>query len=196
MKSTSFYSDLINSIEKFYSRITLKILHKRMDAYHKQSRQVNPVSHTADIKAPLFKCIDGMNCNNKGKVVAVQTLDYSYFSRNNKSRDHEQLVNQRIINKEGVRELSRYFKARRNSAELHPGLEEKLKHNTWVHIHAAIRQARSGDADNAKMHADIANYAYKELVHYLSEDEYNEFAQDIEEQLGSLLNINYKETIL
>jgi len=190
MKITSFYSDLINSIEKFYSRITLKILHKRMDAYHKQSSQGDLNSHIVDIKAPLFKCIADINCNDEDRVMSVQTLDYSYFSKTKKSHIHinEEIVNQSIITRGDARELSMYFKARRNNAELHPGLEEKLKHNTWEHIHAAIRYARSGDTDNAKMHADIANYAFKELVHYLNDEEYNIFAQDIEAQLGVLLD--------
>ncbi len=67
-------------------------------------------------------------------------------------------------------------------------MDEKLKHSIWEHIHASIRHARLGDARVAKMHADIANSAYRELAHYVSNEDHNELALEIENQLGELLD--------
>jgi hypothetical protein len=71
---------------------------------------------------------------------------------------------------------------------LHPGIDDKLKHSIWEHIHAAIRYAKLGDRCDAKMHTNIASYAYRELAHYLSKEEYAKFTSDINNQLGRLFN--------
>jgi hypothetical protein len=192
MKNTSFYKDLIHAIEKLYSRITLRILHKRMNAYHQQLSLDNFKEHTVDIKAPLFKYIDDINSNDQQIVTGIQTLDYSFYLQitNRHIPSHYQFANQRVVNKKNVSELSKYFKARHNGSELHLGIDEKLKHSTWEHIHAAIRHARLGDARVAKMHADIANHAYRELAHYVSNEVHTEFTVEIENQLGVLSNNN------
>lgn len=192
MKNTSFFNDLIHAVEKLYSRITLRILHKRMDAYHQQPSPDNFNAHTLDIKAPLFKYIDDTSSNGQEIVTEIQTLDYSFFlqTTNPHTPSHHELASQRIVNKKNVSELSRYYKSRQNGSELHTGIDEKLKHSIWEHIHAAIRHARLGDARVAKMHADIANYAYRELAHYLSNEIYAEFTLEMENQLGTLLNNN------
>ena len=130
MKSTSFYNDLIHTIEKLYSMITLRILHKRMNTYHQQLSLDNFDRHTLDIQAPLFKYIDDINNNDQKIVTGIQTLDYSFFlqTTNPQTPSHYQLANQRIVNKKNISELSRYFKARHNGSELHPGIDEKLEH--------------------------------------------------------------------
>ena len=50
----------------------------------------------------------------------------------------------------------------------------------------SIRLARQGNSQAAKMHADIANHAYKELSHYMEENQYNELTKDIEKELTKL----------
>ena len=192
MKNNSFYIELIHAIEKLYSKITLRILHKRINSYHQQLSPDNFNLHTLDIKAPLFKYIDDINNHDQQTATGIQSLDYSFYSQttNSPTPSHYQLANQRIVNKENVGELSKYFKARHNGSELRPGIEKKLKLSTWEHFHAAIRHARLGDASVAKMHADIANCAYRELAHYVSNEVYTEIALEIENQLSVLSNNN------
>ena len=56
---------------------------------------------------------------------------------------------------------------------------EKLKHSTWSHIHTATLQARQGSLKNAKMNATIANDAFKEAAHYMSEEDYKAFCIEV-----------------
>jgi len=190
MKNASFYNDFISSIEKLYSSITLIILQKRMNTYHPAHSIDSSTNHNLDIQAPLFKYIDDISSEDQKIVMEIQTLDYSYFSHTTNPHtpaDYE-LANQRIVNKENVNDLSKHFKANHNHSEIHHGIAEKLKHSIWDHIHASIRHARLGDVRVAKMHADIANNAYKELAHYVRNEAHTELALEIEDQLDVLLN--------
>ncbi|NNF96065.1 MAG: hypothetical protein HKM94_03955, partial [Halobacteria archaeon] len=189
MKNASFYNDLIHAIENLYSSITLQILQKRMNTYHQAPSTDNYTEHALDIKAPLFKYIDDISSNDQKTVTEVQTLDYSFFSQttHQHTSTHSELTSQRIVIKENNSGLSKHFNTKHNDAEYHPGIDEKLKHSIWEHIHASIRHARLGDARVAKVHADIANSAYKELAHYVSSEAHTEFALEIEDQLDVLL---------
>jgi len=190
MKNASFYNDIISAIEKLYSSITLSILQKRMAAYHQTPATNNFNGNGLDIKAPLFKYIDDISSQDQGTVADIQTLDYAYFSH----PAHPQVSSQNnlatlpVVDKQNANPLSKYFKSQHNDAELHPGIEEKLKHSIWEHIHASILQARRGNAVIAKMHADIANNAFKELAHYVSSDVISELVLQIEDQLDVLMN--------
>ena len=86
-----------------------------------------------------------------------------------------------------VNGLSKHFSTTHNEAEFHPGIDEKLKHSNWDHINASIRYARLGDARVAKVHADIANNAFKELAHYVSGEDHAELASQIEDHLGAIV---------
>ena len=90
------------------------------------------------------------------------------------------------VNTKKVNELSKYFKQRGNGATLKPGIKDTLTHSTWEHIHMSLRLARQCNTKGAKMHADIANHAYKELAHYMPEDKYIELTQEIERELEKI----------
>jgi hypothetical protein len=190
MKNASFYNDFISSIEKLYSNITLIILQKRMNTYHPAPGIDNSSGHSLDIKAPLFKYVDDISSEDQKTVTDIQTLDYSFFSQaaHSYTSAHHEVVTHQVVNKETVSNLSKHFKSNHNHSEFRPGISERLEHSIWEHIHASIRHARLGNAVVAKMHADIANNAYKELAHYVSSDRHNELGFKIEEQLDVLLN--------
>ena len=63
---------------------------------------------------------------------------------------------------------------------------EKLKYSTWSHIHTSTLQARQGNLSNAKMHAKIANNALKEAVHYMSEEDYKVFCNEVAKEFEEL----------
>jgi hypothetical protein len=190
MKSVLFYTDFLHTIEKLYSRIVLIILQNRMNTYHSEPSIANYTRHTLDIKAPLFKYIDDISSSDKNSVADIQTLDYSFFSQPAHSHTPSQfeLSNPCMVKEQDSSEFSSYLKAGHNNLKLNPRIDEKLKHSTWEHIHASIRHARLNDARVAKMHADIANNAFKELAHFVSTEAHAELALEIEDQLDGLLN--------
>ncbi len=187
MKTTRSYSALIHSIEKIYLKVALTALQKRMAGYHKLASQAGK-AYTPDIKSTLLKYVDEIIKNHQDGQGGPHDVDGPVISGTKTGpRSHATpAFKPYVVNKENVGELSRYFKARMSGAGLHHGIEEKLEHATWEHIHAAIRYARRGDKSNAKLHADIASSACKELVHYMADDRYREFIAEIDRELETL----------
>jgi len=184
MKNSSFYNEFIRSIEELYSSITMKILQKRMDSYHSSSAINTGSGNNSDFSASLYKYIDDVSHQAKKPKPENQTSKHAGLtnSTNPYPPAHFEVSNKGINSG-----LTKHFKEIHN-AELHPGISEKLTESIWEHIHASIRSARQGNASTAKMHADVANNAYKELAHYLNDEEYNELARKIEEEFDSLVS--------
>lgn len=190
MKNTSIYNDLIRAIEKLYSSVTLQILQKRMDSYHSLPSTDAYTERALDIKDPLFKYIDNVSQTAPKPAAEAQPLEDSVSSQASQPHSpvQSEFASQRPVPGKTVSGLTKYFSATHNETEFHPGIAEKLQHSFWEHIHTAIRQARLGNARVAKIHADIANNAYKELTHYVSSETHAKFALELEEHLGELLN--------
>lgn len=188
MKGLLFYSALIAVIEKIYLKIAVTILHKRMHAHHQISQQ-EARSYTQDIKSPMLECIDEIISDSMDTTSTVYSMHY-VIPTSARTNLHEPgaiyTEVQHVIDKKNVGELSRYFKERRNGAEIHPDIAEKLERSIWEHTFSSVRYAREGDNHNASMHADIADYGCKELAHYLSEEDYRHFTKTVEEHINSL----------
>lgn len=67
-----------------------------------------------------------------------------------------------------------------------PYLGDKLASSAWSHIHSALLYAHQGDIGLARLHADIASQAAREAAHYMSEEDYEQFMQNIEQALSRL----------
>lgn len=190
MKNIVFYSAFIRELQKIYARLALNILHIRMDRYHKQSYQ-RTNSNAHDIKLPLLECVNKIidRVNTEPNVDPTRDPPVTASATPNPPvLENHQTINLPMMNNDTVGELSRYFKARSNGADLHPGIEGKLEHSTWEHIYAALRYARQGDNRNAKMHTNIASSACKELAHYMTEEQYQGFVAEIEKHLDALMH--------
>ena len=186
MKQTISYSVLIYKIKKLYFKISLIILHKRINSYH---RKVTHKNHTNDIKSPLHECVDiivGYALNNPE---VIYTIDHGVNKNSANQHGDEKkhaATPHSTVNQEHISDLSKYFKARSQGSDLYPGIEEKLEHSIWDHVHATIRCARSGDERCSKMHADIADSACKELAHYVNAEDYRTFTEEVEVHLKTL----------
>ncbi len=190
MKNILFYSAFIRELQKIYSRLVLNVLHIRMDRYHKQSYH-GTKSSAHDIKSSLLESVDKIIDKVKAKPDVSHTVDHATLAdATTHAPTHAKYpaADPYVVNSENVGELSRYFKARSSGVDLHPGIEEKLEHSTWEHIYAALRYARQGDNHNAKMHANIASSACKELAHYKNEEQYQGFVAEIERHLDALMH--------
>ncbi|MDH5612446.1 MAG: hypothetical protein OEY66_08330 [Gammaproteobacteria bacterium] len=185
--------------------MSLKQLHRRMDAYHIDTIH-NKKSQTTDIKSTLLKYVDNIvvekskidkhnkaHNTNQPVTATSSTSKYVRDSHLNAfpfithiSNDN---LNPYTLNKKQINELSKYFKERKKGSDLHPSVKEKLKDSIWEHINAAIQCAHKGDRHNSKMHVDIANYAFKEVAHYMNDEQYAELSEKISERMN-VLNTN------
>lgn len=188
MQVPTFYQAIIQALNRAYVRVSLAILHKRVTKYHTLACQATK-PHPLDIKTSLKECVAEMletSSDGYGREstinIAVGIAPFSYPPHG----DLEHTSTPRKVNKENVKELSRYFKSASGSAELHPDIENKLEHSTWEHIHTAMRQARSGNKRGAKMHVDIACSACRELAHFKNAEQYQSFLIEVEHALEKL----------
>jgi hypothetical protein len=199
---SDFLNALMTDLKQLYNQLSLNQLHRRMDAYHKDADHDKQSEDTA-IKSTLLKYVNNI-------VVEKAKVD-----KENKSQNIDQPVTKSsptsryvrdshlnafpfithittdnpspyTLNKKQINELSKYFKERKKGSDLHPSVKEKLKESIWEHINAAIQCAHKGDKHNSKMHVDIANYAFKEVAHYMNEEQYAELSRKINERMEAL----------
>lgn len=179
---TSKSGNLLSIIQNMYSRIVCTILSKRMQQYCAR-HQYNTHS---DIAAQLSQQIDSIAAQQAKTNTKQQTHTANVQKQQEKTKHTTQASKPSATNTVDTKkanELSKYFKQRGNGATLNPGIENTLTHSIWEHIHLSLRQARQGNKNSAKMHADIANHAHKELAHYISEEKYIALTQEIENEL-------------
>ena len=182
-EKTSDKHSLLPSIQKVYSEVVLSILLRRMRTYHKSCT----TDHWHKLKKPLKDSLDiasqlsRKRPPNNLKSISVKVKKYSPANRPD---THDPVVNSKHIN-----ELSQYFKKQDGNANIASGIDEKLKHSAWQHIHLTLYLARNKQTVTAQMHADIAYYACKELAHYLPEQEYCDFINEIQDELQQINNL-------
>jgi len=180
------YRALIRGLENLYAKISLLVLHKRINSYHGNATYKE---HAKNIKTPLMEFIETTikqavktgNTNGNNKPASSN-------SNNNPQPVHpaKQKTEHHQLSRERIDELSKYFKERNKGPDLHPPIQKQLEHSVWEHLHTALRYAGLGDKRNSKMHADIVDSACKELAHYMDEEPYLAFITDIEDHLAAL----------
>lgn len=77
-------------------------------------------------------------------------------------------------------DFAKYLKQRKTGAITQPQMGENLKSSAWEHVHCAIRHAKNGAVDTAKLHASIAGTALEEAGNYMNNEEYSQLLFDIE----------------
>jgi hypothetical protein len=175
--------NLLSIIQEMYSRVVCSILNSRIQQYCTRHH----TGDEPDISSQLSKHIDSISEHvNSTKVISQTDANNSLKQeeKSNQTRQTSKPEQSRTVDTKKANALSKYFKQRGNGATLNPGIEDTLTHSIWEHIHMSLRQARQGNTKGAKMHADIANHAYKELAHYMTEEKYIELTNDIEKELN------------
>lgn len=67
---------------------------------------------------------------------------------------------------------------------------DKLMQSAWEHLHASVRFARLGNTETARLHASIMESSLKEAAHFLDDEVYDEFVQDLGKELNGLTELN------
>ena len=185
MKERGHHSGLLDALRGLYSQMAALVWNKRLQSYRPDSgRHVE-----LDIAAELFHQISELaeaqpvKLHDTGAAAASQVAQP--HAENPSSTPHHPFDPSPATPKEPGR-LSEHFEAGRNGSELAPGLSGTLQKRTWEHIHAALRLARQGDARAAKLHADLANSAFAEAAHYMSNEDIAGFAAEVKHKLEEL----------
>lgn len=192
---SDFLHTLMGELNRLYTQLALAQLHKRMHGYHHHANH-DAGTQATDIKSTLSDYIDNVvskiNASGAHQPAAGSKTTSKYAGHHLNdfpfiSHPHRDIARPPCqLNKKQISELTKYFKERKKGSDLHPSIKEKLKDSLWEHINAAIQCAHRGDAHNSKMHVDIANYAFKEVAHYMPEEQYAALAKKINERLEAL----------
>ena len=176
---------LLDTIYQLHSKITLKALHIRIQKHHERKH----TDTSNDITRHLTKHVHHLASKHKEATSKV-TWKKSTFIVKNISHvttldDYKNPNSPNIINP-----LSDYLKNKKYVDSGHSRIADKLISSTWDHFHAAIREARQGKTKTAIMHVDVANFAMKEVAHFLSEEEYQDFYSDIEVEVEKIRKLH------
>lgn len=181
MRKVSFYSSLIQAIEQIYMMISLTLLHKRIDG-HQQKAEFQP--HAKDIKTPLHHLIRSAPAQQVLEAKGAHNLLSSARTEHVPAQYNTQDSHE--IGREDVEALSGYFRRKLHDPVAHSSFEIQMEHRTWEHVHAVVRYVYQGDKRKAKLHADIASTACKELAHFMDESTYVDFVSRIETYLEAV----------
>lgn len=178
-------NELLRSLNSLFSKVVLLDLRKRTTSYKQQgSRDIQQ-----DIVTPLSECIDKLAACKSAQAQASIVMQATNIEQPAAkiNQDPAQLTSPQTAT---VGVLSTDFSEHLESHPIHSEsgnyLGDKLQASTWSHFHTAILKANEGDAKTAKLHADIANQAMKEAGHYMSDDDFKNFSEEIEKVLNEV----------
>ncbi|HEY9052830.1 MAG TPA: hypothetical protein VIQ03_14860 [Gammaproteobacteria bacterium] len=172
-------NELLRSVNTLISKVSLLDLQKRTTSYKQHaSRETQK-----DIATPLSSYIDKLAAGQPAKASMHNNISEEPAGITGAtSQEIPQTQSTAVI----PNNLSDYLKSHSQHSDSDSYIGDKLKASTWSHIHTAILKAREGDPRTAKLHADIANQAMKEAVHYMSDEEFRIFSEEIDHALGEL----------
>lgn len=71
----------------------------------------------------------------------------------------------------------------RGSEPLEPFMRERMRKNALDHVNKALILARRGQAEGARLHAELAENAMRTAGEYMSDEEYRQFREELEARL-------------
>jgi len=168
---------LLSTLKKLYSHLAMVLVQMRSYSYRKSS-------HAFDITSILNSKVDDLvvhatreNTSLDKKTEKVQQSNLTHSKIQTEYSQKEK--SEKVLDAES--EFAKHLQQRKSISVTQPHMGDKLKKSAWEHIHSAIRYAKQGKADTAKMHTDIAGHAIEEAGHYLNDEEYSELVYQIED---------------
>ncbi len=179
MTSSQDGTNLLKSLKHLYS----KMMGLHAEARARSSLNLSNKAGSQNIVTPLSECIDKLAAsavNNPANVTNLQIPE-----KENHSHDHTSISREPFYGNE-LGELSTHLKNSHKYSGFSLNTGDKLMQSTWEHFHAAIRLARQGDVEAARLHMELTNNALKEASHYLPEPVYARFSKDVMKALEDI----------
>jgi len=171
---------LLSILKRLYSqlsRISLNATQARTSLY---KREVRP---QLNITTVLNNQVEELSSRVIAGSISTENIVNAPNVPNSKGSQNKAINYQDIKIKDdsdGESEFAKHLQQRKPPSVTQPLLGERLKLSAWEHIHSAIRHAKNGDTDTAKLHVTIAGTALEEAGDYLSHEDYSELVHEIE----------------
>ena len=173
---------LLQTLKDLYTKVFIVSLYNRLHQYHSsvdsdQHQQLNVSLHKF-----INEIIDNVSNYSSEKKRREETSQADEILI--KPANANKAVTQPRIASLTLNALSLYFK-RNKALEKDPSIASKLQTCVRDHSQSARRLARSGNDISAKIHANIASDALKTLSHYMTSEEYNDFFNEVNQQMDA-----------
>ena len=169
-------SSLLQDLHELYFKLCAIDLRKRMNLYHHNTY----TDDAPDISVSLTKHFDKLAPVDKpGRTGTAGTVTPPSPKR---PARHDSKKQPRRQTRGITRMVITFFRPQKIFTSIKTSnqyMGEKLKDSIWSHTHAAMLHARQGNVSNAKLHAQIANDALKEVAHYMSEKDYKVLCDEV-----------------
>lgn len=175
-------NELLRAVHSLFSKASQLDLEKRTARYKQHSSR----DLQRDIATPLSDYIDKLASGQSSHAHNIpHTIDASTDTDIHITA-HQQSQQLNTTAGGASSNLTEYLRAHPVNSDTDSYIGNKLQASTWAHIHTAILKAREGDERTAKLHATIANQAMKEAGHFMNDEEFKKFSDEIEKVLNEL----------
>ena len=180
MNNQNENNTLLKTLKELYNQLGVLMAQIRFRSYRSLIKSDNTFNITSILNQQVEKLasesvISAKSAENNEKIMQQSDDSLSKSAVKDKSVMKHKNVS-------GVEsEFAKHLKLSKSSAVSNSHMGDKLKESAWEHIHSAIRFAKQGKVDKAKVHADIAGHAIEEAGHYLNRDEYSVLVNRIED---------------
>lgn len=176
------YRSLISEIQNLYSRIFARTLNFGKGLGKSWTRR----RHNRDIASPLYAYLDRIEKKPEMASPAVHTPGPG--SSTSIRKDVPTGNSARHPAAAQAPDLNNYYRSRKASTLLVPEIGQKLRDSAWTHLHEAIRYSRTGDMENARMHADLADGTLREAVQYMSRKDFEALLEEIKDRFEEMID--------
>ena len=171
---------LLKTLKELYNQLGALMAKIRFRSYHSSIKADNTLNITSILNEQIEKLgsesvITASNEETDEKI--IQQPD-GYVGES-EAKEQSVIKHKNISGVES--DFAKHLKLKKSSAVSQPHMGDKLKKSAWEHIHSAIRFAKQGQVDKAKVHADIAGHAIEEAGHYINHEEYTVLVNRIED---------------
>lgn len=187
MKNSKENHNLLSNLQSLYKKLALIVVDFRKNAY----RYVSSNDKKSNIKSIINAQIDEL-------VMSYENIESDKDSSNSNNNDTSKRsagsgkdnknieVKKYQAGRAVENEFSKYLKMENLTSVTQPGIVAKLTESIWEHVHAALRIARNGDAEKARLHLDIVDQALNEVGNYMDSDDFSRLVNSVEQYLIKL----------
>lgn len=172
------------SLLRILRRLYASIMMLYMKNLTRSNREQVAADMSLSIISPLSECVEKL-AGNATRDMGVAASSRSGTVCNIDAHDPAPLMPVSSVDT-GPDKLSVFFRNTHRHSAVSLDVGDRLMQHTWEHIHASIRIAHQGDVKTARLHAELANNAFKEATHYLSPPVYSRFAHEVTKALNEI----------
>lgn len=170
---------LLENLKQLYFRFLTLVTQNQIRSGINHSSTTNP----HNITSSLSECIDKLSTHASHGTDNNTPKQAPNLEKN--SREHAVISSEPPSQKE-LGDFSLHLKDSHKYSGISLDTGGKLIQSTWEHFHASIRLARQGNVKKARVHMEIANNALREAEHYLPEQAYSHFSQEVMQALDEI----------